>query len=159
MGAASCCFPLQRQIPRWWCWGLCFSPCLQRNVAHDRWPRILQAQALLHQPHWPVSRKSWTKNPHITALSLVKAFTNSFQDPLEMVRSNFCLWKTQDGDLNIVLLLPDPGYRSPCVGEIQKHTRLHQFLLRGWWVLGGTGHTAGAAMAPTQKKLIQLIPR
>lgn len=88
-----CCFSLQRQIPSWWCWGVCFSPYLQRNVEHDYWPRVLQVQAFLHQHHWPVSCKSWTKNPYITSLSLVKAFTNSFLDPVEMVRSNFLLMK------------------------------------------------------------------
>lgn len=141
-----CCSPLQRQIPRWWCWGLCFSPCLQRNVAHDYWLRILQVQALLHQHHWPVSCKCWTKNPLITSLSFVKALTNSFQDPMEMVRSNSCLWKTQGRDLNLVLLLPDPGYHSPSVGgspETHKPSPIptQKLMSAGWnWPHSGCGH-------------------
>lgn len=141
-----CCFSLQRQIPSWWCWGVCFSPYLQRNVEHDYWPRVLQVQAFLHQHHWPVSCKSWTKNPYITSLSLVKAFTNSFLDPVEMVRSNFCLWKTQDRDLNLVLLLPDPCYHSPSVGgspETHKASPIptQKMMSAGWnWPHSGCGH-------------------
>lgn len=86
------------------------------------------------------------KNPHITTLSLVKAFTNSFQDTMKMVRSNFCSWKTQGRDLNLVLLLPDPGYHSLSVGgspETHKPPPIptQKLMSAGWnWPHSGCGH-------------------
>lgn len=101
---------------------------------------------LLHQHHWLVSCKSWTKNPHITTTSLVRAFTNSFHDPMEMVRSNFCLWKSQGRDINLVLLLPDSGYHCPSVGgspETHNPSPIptQKLMSAGWnWPHSGCGH-------------------
>lgn len=65
----------------------------------------------------------------------------------------------EERDLNLTLSLQTLVITLPARRQVHKLTSLPQFLLRSWWVLGGTGHTAGAAKALTQKKLIQLIPR
>lgn len=99
--------------------------------------------------HWPVSSNSWTEqNQHLTTVSLVKAFTDSLQYPMEVVRSNLCLWGTQGRDLNLALSLPDPGYRSPSMeGSPQTHKPspipAQKLMSAGWnWPHSGCGQGA-----------------
>ena len=100
--------------------------------------------------HWLFSCKSWTEqqNQHLTIKSIVKAFTNSFQYPMEVVRSYLCLWGTQGRDLNLALSFLDPGYRPPSMeGSPQTHKPspipTQKLMSAGWnWPHSGCGQGA-----------------